>query len=252
MQELELLPTNGTLYVSGISALTRGSSWPRNINYLVKGITRSLKRSIMKSTLPIQLEEMVSGNVDSGTIALLGLDYARLVCLTRLGLDGDVDVVLLLQLVDHRLVHIQALGKVKHHDNWQRAEKKLTRKVDIVDGARDGHRPLLDWGNVGVASIREYDHSVGALHHNLQVDVALAKDGGVVLGADLHQHDNWDRGGEAGAEVVHEEQGGLFDPRAFPLTTFDHNSCRVEVLLLLTEHDLDIVLVLRKGEVLKD
>ena len=137
MQELELLPTNGTLYVSGISALTRGSSWPRNINYLVKGITSSFKRSIMKSTLPIQLEEMVSGNVDSGTIALLGLDYARLVCLTRLGLDGDVDVVLLLQLVDHRLVHIQALGKVKHHDNWQRAEKKLTRKVDIVDGARD-------------------------------------------------------------------------------------------------------------------
>ena len=118
MQELELLPTNGTLYVSGISALTRGSSWPRNINYLVNGITSSFKRSIMKSNLPIQLEEMVSGNVDSGTIALLGLDYARLVCLTRLRLDGDVDVVLLLQLVDHRLIHVQAFRQVKHHHDW--------------------------------------------------------------------------------------------------------------------------------------
>ena len=50
------------------------------------------------------------GNVDSSTIALLSLDDARLVCLPRLWLDRDVDVMLILQLVDHRHVHIEALG----------------------------------------------------------------------------------------------------------------------------------------------
>ena len=96
MQELELLPTNGALYVSGISALTRGSSWPRHINYLVRGITSSFKRSIMKSNLPIQLEKIVPGNVDSCTVALLSLNDARLVCLPRLRLDryGHVLVIL--------------------------------------------------------------------------------------------------------------------------------------------------------------
>ena len=50
------------------------------------------------------------GNVDFGTVALLSLDNARLVRLLRLRLDRDVDVMLILQLVDHLLDHIEALG----------------------------------------------------------------------------------------------------------------------------------------------
>ena len=57
-------------------------------------------------------------DVDSSTVAFLRLDDARLVHLSRLGLDGDVDVVLLLQLVDHRLIHVQAFWQVKHHHDW--------------------------------------------------------------------------------------------------------------------------------------
>ena len=45
-----------------------------------------------------------------GIVALRSLDDARLICLPRLRLDRDVDVMLILQLVDHRLVHIEALG----------------------------------------------------------------------------------------------------------------------------------------------
>ena len=81
-----------------------------------------------------------------------------------------------------------------------------------MNGARNRNRDLFDGGNVGVAGIGEDDHRVGALHHNLQVDVAFAKDGGVVLGADLHQHDDWDRGGEASAQVVHQKEGGFLHP----------------------------------------
>ena len=50
------------------------------------------------------------GNVDSGIVALQSLDDARLIRLPRLRLDRDVDVMLILQLVDHRHVHIEALG----------------------------------------------------------------------------------------------------------------------------------------------
>ena len=97
----------------------------------------------------------------------------------------------------------------------------------------------------GVAGVGEDDHGVGALHHDLQVDVALAEDSGMVLRTDLHEHDDGDGSGEAGAEVVHQKQRRLLHTRAFPLATFDHHSGRVEVLLLLPEHDLDIVLILK-------
>ena len=50
------------------------------------------------------------GHVDSGIVGLLTLDDARLICLPRLRLDQDVAVMLILQLVDHCLVHIEALG----------------------------------------------------------------------------------------------------------------------------------------------
>ena len=48
------------------------------------------------------------------------------------------------------------------------------------------------------------------------------------------------------AEIVHEEQCGLLDPGALPLAALHHHSGGVEVLLLLSKHDLYIVLVLQK------
>ena len=39
--------------------------------------------------------------------------------------------------------------------------------------------------------------------------------------------------GEAGAEVVHEEQGGLLHTAALPLAPLHHHRSGVEVLLLL-------------------
>ena len=60
-----------------------------------------------------------------------------------------------------------------------------------MDGvAADRHRSFLDWGNVGVSGVRKYDGGVGLLHDDLQVDVPLAEEGGVVLGRDLHRHEH--------------------------------------------------------------
>ena len=43
--------------------------------------------------------------------------------------------------------------------------------------------------------------------------------------------------------MLHQEKCGLFDSCTLPLTSFDHNGHSVEVLLLGSGYDLDIVLV---------
>ena len=59
----------------------------------------------------------------------------------------------------------------------------LPCQVDVVYGvAADCDGSLLDGRNVGISGVREDDCSVCPLHDDLQVDIALAKNGGVVLG----------------------------------------------------------------------
>ena len=43
--------------------------------------------------------------------------------------------------------------------------------------------------------------------------------------------------------MLHQEECGLFDSGTLPLTSFDHNGHGVEILLLGSGYDLDIVLV---------
>ena len=94
-----------------------------------------------------------------------------------------------------------------------------------MDSTTDGYRSFLDGGDIGVTSIWEYDGGVGSLHDDLEVDVSLAQHRGVMLGRDLHGHDYRHAASQAGAQVVHEQQGGLFHPGALPLTAFHHH-CR--------------------------
>ena len=64
--------------------------------------------------------------------------------------------------------------------------------INIVNGvAADCHRSFLDWGNVGVSGVGEYDGGVGLLHDDLQVDVSLAQHRSVVLWRHLHRHEDW-------------------------------------------------------------
>ena len=56
--------------------------------------------------------------------------------------------------------------------------------------AADRHRSFLDGRNVGVSGVRKYDGGVGLLHDDLQVDVPLAEYCRVVLGRDLHRHED--------------------------------------------------------------
>ena len=64
-------------------------------------------------------------------------------------------------------------------------------EVNIVDGvAADRHGSFLDWGNVWVSGVREYNSGVGLLHDDLQVDVPLAEHRGVMLGRHLHRHED--------------------------------------------------------------
>ena len=44
--------------------------------------------------------------------------------------------------------------------------------------------------------------------------------------------------------MVHQQQGGLLHSGTLPLTALHHHGGGVEVLLLLSEHNLDVVLVL--------
>ena len=61
-----------------------------------------------------------------------------------------------------------------------------------MDGvAADRHGSFLDWGNVWVSGVREYNSGVGLLHDDLQVDVSLAEDRSVVLRRNLHRHEDW-------------------------------------------------------------
>ena len=67
----------------------------------------------------------------------------------------------------------------------------MPRQVDVVDAvARDGHAPFLDRRDVRVPSIREDDGGVGSVHDYLEVDVPLAEYCGMVLGGDLHRHED--------------------------------------------------------------
>ena len=57
--------------------------------------------------------------------------------------------------------------------------------------AADRNGSFLDWGNVWVSGVREYNSGVGLLHDDLQVDVPLAEHRGVMLGRHLHRHEDW-------------------------------------------------------------
>merc|ERR1719233_1387983 len=154
-----------------------------------------------------------------------------------------------LKLADDGLVHLQRLGQVEHHNYGEGAKQQLPGEVYVVDGTTYGDRSLLDGRDVGIPSIREDDGRVGSLHDYLQINVPLPQDSGVVLGRDLHRHHYWHAPCKAGAQVIHQQQGSLLHPRALPLTTFDHHAGCVEILLLLSEHDLYIVLVLNGSQV---
>ena len=103
-----------------------------------------------------------------------------------------------------------------------------------MDSTTDGYGSFLYGGDIGVTSIWEYDGGVGSLHDDLEVNVSLAQHRGVMLGRDLHGHDHRHAASQAGAQVVHKQQGGLFHPGAFPLTAFHHHCGGVEILLLLS------------------
>ena len=61
-----------------------------------------------------------------------------------------------------------------------------------MDGvAADRHGSFLNWGNVWVSGVREYNSGVGLLHDDLQVDVSLAEHSSVMLWRHLHRHEDW-------------------------------------------------------------
>ena len=66
----------------------------------------------------------------------------------------------------------------------------------------------------------------------------------MVLGRDLHGHHDRHGPRHACAEVVHKQQSSFLHPATLPLAPLHHNCGGVKVLLLLPEHDLDVVLVL--------
>ena len=72
--------------------------------------------------------------------------------------------------------------------------------MDAVAG--DGDAALLDGRDVWTPRVGEDDGGVGPVRDDLQVDVPLAEDGGVVLGRDLHSHEHRDRAGAASTPLL--------------------------------------------------
>ena len=68
--------------------------------------------------------------------------------------------------------------------------------------ARYGHAPLLNRRDIGITGIREDNGGVGPVHDYLQVDVALAKNCGVMLGRDLHRHEDRHRARVTSTPIV--------------------------------------------------
>ena len=55
-------------------------------------------------------------------------------------------------------------------------------QVYIMNSAANGNRALLDGWDVGITSIGENYRSVCSLHNNLQIDISLPENGGMMLG----------------------------------------------------------------------